>query len=288
MPLQSRITWEKLSVELELLSVENPDSIAPLLVGLNSVLYPSHSLDGIYRQLNFMTYELVAQCEKLNEKDRFHRLNDYFFVQKGFQVLPPQQTKVSENKLLIEEIMLSRNGHFLPLAFIYLHFANQIDLPIYMINSPHCCLLKWIRGAKSDFIQFSNGGELLNQSQLLDLANKTCGIQHRQLDEAYFDILPAHKMLLPYLEKLIQIYQTDTDKLHTTLNVILKIHPAHLTFLGQRALLRKELGLVQDSMADLNRYFSFQEKDQAPPELQMAYFELKTFNDASQAPGLLQ
>jgi len=272
----NNLTWETLSLELDLLSTEDPHSIVPLLVGLNYLLRPDSDQDWCQRKINFMNYELAAKCEGHSEVDRFHILNDYFFDLKGFKASNIDQKCAVEGDFLIRAILSKKLGSPLIISLLYLHLCNKVDLPAYLINHSGMGLLKWVRSGKSSFIDLSRSGRILSEGQMIELLNEQN--QTPCNNESCLDILPAKQVLKKYLKCLIDIYQRDKSphQLHNVLNIILKIDPAHLAFLGQRALLRKDLGQPKDALCDLKRYFSFTDKNQAPPELQMAYYELQT------------
>ena len=60
------------------------------------------------------------------------------------------------------------------------------------------------------------------------------------------------------------------------LDVILKISPSNLNFLGQRALLLKKMGHSKEAMVDLKKYFSFTGIEDSPEEMKRAFYELKS------------
>ena len=160
MNLESRITWQKLSLELELLSSEDPSTLVPLIVGLNSALWPEQDYERIHRSINFMTYELISKAEGYEEEDRYQILNDYFFDQKGFQFVLPQEHSSNPSDLLVEPVLQNKKGESLPLAILYQHLANHLDLPIYLVNMNSMLVLKWVRVGKSNFIHLFDHGRI--------------------------------------------------------------------------------------------------------------------------------
>lgn len=290
MQFESRITWEKLALELELLTVEDPSSLVPLLIGINSVLWPNEPHEWAFRTINFMGYELAARCEGYEEQDRYHILNDYFFDLKGFQFHGKSSADCNENDWLIKPILTKKSGAPLTLALLYLHLATHVDLPIYLVHMHNHCILKWVRSGKSNFIDLSNGGRLMSEEQMLAFLNRSVGNSDERngKEDSILEILPGRRVLQRYLEQLIQVYDKETQlhELHMCFNVLLKLDGANLRYLGCRALLRQRLGYVKEAMGDLKRYFSFVDRAHAPSELQTAYYELKSMAEFHAPPTL--
>ena len=165
MNLESRITWEKLAIELELLGSDDPSSLTQLLIGLNCLLWPLERPEWCSRTINFMAYDLMAKSEGLGEAERFQLLNDYFFRQKGFQILSAKVGDLNENHLLIKPVLTQRAGAPIVIALLYLHLVSHLDLPAYLIPLRHHVLLKWVRAGRSCYIDLASNGEVLGEEQ---------------------------------------------------------------------------------------------------------------------------
>ncbi|MCC7403126.1 MAG: hypothetical protein IT288_01905 [Bdellovibrionales bacterium] len=274
-----RITLEKLSLDLEFLAVEDPGSLAPVLIGVNTLLDNLESGESIQRVLNFMTYELSALSADLNELDRFLLLNDYFFNRKGFQSRPPAGANVRDD-LLIQSVLANKMGHPLILALIYSHLATQIDIPAFLINLPSHALLKWVRGGHSSYVDLTENGKLLEEEQLVALVNRAFNGEDDGKSES-LDILPSRQVIARYLHLLLEQEETLGNKKQTLLlyNLLLKLEPSNLKVLARRSLLLREMGLAKEAIADLKRYFSFVDRSQVSPELQMAFLELQQLTE---------
>lgn len=277
MNYESRVTWEKLALELELLVTEDPSSLVPLLIGANSVLWPGEGMEWCSRNINFMSYELIAKCENYEESDRFHILTDYFFDQKGFQLIPLNKAHLKEEDYLIKPVLSQRTGSALTISLIYLHLASHLDVPAYMIRLQEHYILKWIRSGKSNYIDLANGGRLFSEEQVLKLLQATSNKKSTDQISTSLDILPNRKIFSNYITDLIQIYEQDSkvQQLLTSYDILLKIDPSNAKYLARRALLRQRLGYAKEALSDLKRYFSFVDKEQASPEVQMAFVELQ-------------
>lgn len=274
MQLESQISWEKLSVELELLSSEDTTTLMQLVLDLNGWLWPEGSMEPAARALNFMTYELMAQCQGLNELERLNHLNHYYFERKGFQVLDIKPSEVQERHLLPKPVLEQRAGSPIAIALFYLHFASHIDLPAYLIQMRNHYLLKWVRGGQVHYVDLCAEGRLLSEEDLMQIVARVA--DQSSLGAEALNVLPNRKTFLRYASELVRIYERTGlhEQLHSMFNVMLKIEPQNSKLLGRRALLRRQLGLEKEALSDLKRYFSFVEESQAPPEMIQALHDL--------------
>ncbi len=277
MHLESRITWEKLSLELELMAVEDPVSLIPVLIGINSLVGSPDSQEWCLRQVNFMTYELQSRATQLSESERFDLLNAYLFGEKGFQIVPAT-LQPQEEDLLIRNVLTLRKGSMVTLALLYLHFATELDIPVYLLQIQQHFMLKWVRSGRASYIDLGNQGVLLTETEMLNLINRSHASDPRlEMLESW----KSRQILRSYILELLKIYEPKNCAagLHICFNVLLKLDPNNLRILGRRALLRQKLGLVKEAISDLKRFFSFVEHNKAPQELQLAYFELQAILD---------
>lgn len=274
------MTWERLSIELELLASEDPTTLIQLMLGLNSWLTPDDSLEASSRALNFMTYELMAQSEHLSESERFQLLNDYYFKRKGFQVLQLKGQETLERHLLLKSVLEHRSGAPLAIALIYLHLAAHLDLPAYLIQLRNHYLLKWVRGGKSSYIDLCAEGRLVSEEELMQICSRVIDVAPGS--EA-LSIVPNRRTFLRYADELVRVYDREHEdqRLHAMYNVILKVEPLNSRVLGRRALLRRKLAMDKEALADLKRYFTFVDRTQAPPDMVRAFQELSGRPDSA-------
>ncbi len=280
MNFDSRITWEKLALEIDLLVAEEPNSLVPLLIGLNTLIWPNEPQEWSFRAINFMTYELISLTESYTESDRVHILNDYFFDQKGFQILARRED-LDENSLLMKPVLSKRLGAPIPITLLYLHLATHLDLPIYPIQLNDMSVLKWVRGGKSNYLDLKSAGRVLTQPEIIRLLNKKGNSIEDGEIPTCIDILPSKKVFTKYVEQLVNVFkrlERPTEML-LLFDILLQLDPQHLATLADRALLRQRLGYAQEAMRDLKRYFAFIDKEQAPNELQIAFRQLESIGN---------
>ncbi|MCB0422382.1 MAG: hypothetical protein KDD61_15390 [Bdellovibrionales bacterium] len=273
---ESRMTWEKLKLELDLLGTESPTSLLPLIFGTNSFLLPSESFTKLFQQLSFMNFEAANFCKAISEEERIHSLNQFFFNQLNFSIQIPSGSEGDIQTLLIPDFFETRQGHPLLVGLTYTHFAAQLDLPIYLTSTHMPHILKWVRGEKkTTFIDMTSGGQHLKLDQILELYNNPTN--PAVSDPLSFEILPSRTVLTCYLELLLDYFDPKLCAFSEVdiLNILISLRPSHLKYLARRALVYKEQGQFKLALQDFKRYFSFIDRNSAAPELKMAFYEVQ-------------
>ena len=263
----------KLSIEPDLLSVESPSSLIPLIVDINSLL-DDQALQCL-RKINFMSYEIATQCDNYVESDRLHILNDYFFSTQHFQIHKEKCHKLWN----IHHVIDQKQGAPLPIALIYLHLATYIDLPFYLIQLQEFRMIKWPLGKHSKYINLADQGRILDEKQILNILNETTPTRlDSDPPETQLEIIPTKDLLLHYVQSLIEIYKHEKKEPEQKmmLDVVLKISPSNLNSLKERALLLKKIGHYEEALNDIKKYFSFTSLDDSPQDVKMAFQELKS------------
>lgn len=283
MVLDSRITWEKLGFELELIAKEEPRSLLPLLIGINSLLKMDEGQDRTLRAINFMTYEIAALCENKNEADRIRHLNEFLFHTRDFRVCNLNRKSLTSKDLLLSSVLEERSGGCVPIALLYLHFAQELDLPICLVNQNQYNLMKWVRGSKCEYMDISEKGKTLTEEELLKFLNLQPKGQLGVCDETRSEVVSLKSLLLIYLSdlKTALLKENENDLAHAVLSMSLKIEPTNLRHLGERAVLRKNMGHLKEAQQDLKRYFSFVDMSCAPDEIQMAAKEIQALSHSA-------
>ena len=271
----SRLSWERFVIDLELLDFEAPTSLTPLVASLNQVLWPEATYDQLLRELNFMVFEVQHRTASLAESDKIKELNRYFFCEKGFAIANAED-QLKDPAWQLIQVLSKKEGSGLMVGLIYLHLANQLDLPLFMVFSPQFNLVKWVNPKKNYFLDLSRKGLPLDEESVVAQISNAQSIPCPDDQKRLFEILPNRLAFIEYAEALSRIFnrQADLHKQHTTINAQLLIEDDNLDLIAQRALLRKRLGFIKEALSDLRRYFSFIEKNQAPIELQKAFRDL--------------
>lgn len=226
------------------------------LVAVNVSLNGTDNRDSCLRIINFMSYELTTLCDNKSDFVAFQILNDFFFNTKGF--------RLSKNPLLLKNILDARSGCGIALSLLYIHLAQGLGLQLHLIHWPFHAILKWEHEGKAHFIDLEHRGQTLSEDDLLLIVNR-----HKE----QVRILSLKEALVQYLAYISLHYRRaeEHEALHKTLNLILRLEPENTRFLAERALLRKDLGLVKESLCDFKRYFAFTDKAAASPEVLAVY-----------------
>lgn len=229
------------------------------LITINSRLNGADPQDTCLRAVNFMSYELATLCHGKDEETSFYLLNEFFFHTKKF--------KLTNSPCLLKTILQERAGCGIALGFLYIHLAHGLGLRFQLVHWPLHAILKWERENKCCYFDLEQNGKLLSEEDLLLMINK-----HKDQVRT----LEIREALVQYLTYLSISYRQNDDMnlLHRTLGLILLLEPENTRFLAERALLRKEIGLIKESLSDFKRFFSFTDRSMASPELINAYEQI--------------
>jgi regulator of sirC expression with transglutaminase-like and TPR domain len=137
-----------------------------------------------------------------------------------------------------------------------------------------------VRGSKASFVDLADDARLMTEEELLQLINRDLGRIGSVTEAPKLEALSFRSLLVQYLHDLRRIYinEKNDDLAHAVLSMLLKIEPTNLKYLGERALLRKQMGHHKEALQDLKRYFSFTDITQAPLEIQHAARELQALS----------
>lgn len=230
------------------------------LLTINAQFQPAETLENQKREINFMGYELQAICQGQTIATSLDHLNKFFFQTKGFRLL----TK----PVLLNDILSERGGCSLGVTLLYLHLANTLNLRAQLLHWPRHGLLRIEQETGCCFLDLEQNGKKLDGDEVLNMINKNT--------EA-LKTLSLTEILVQYLTYLAFHFRQieDMDGLHKTLSLILKIEPENTRYLAERAMLRKKIGLLKESLSDFKRYFAFTDRQAAPEEVNLAYDELR-------------
>lgn len=262
----TKITWEKLHLELGLLKQEEPGTLLPILLGVNSLLQPQESIENVAQQIQYMAFEMRNRCEDASEEQRLTVLNDEFFNKNQIQLL---HEATEENHLLMSSVFESRRGHSLALSHLYLHFAKLLDLPMCLLQGVPEYLIRWNRGQKNLFVNLAQDGAMVPCERLSEWALP-------KTDKCY-EVLSQKMAFENYIEALLSAYSKNQDlhATHTLLNIALVLDPHRTTWLERRGLLLKELGYVHEAFLDFKRYVSFIDPAKVPNSVSIALQQLE-------------
>ncbi|NJL24752.1 MAG: hypothetical protein HC902_06010 [Calothrix sp. SM1_5_4] len=185
-------------MELKLLRNEDFGALLPLSIGINSILWPKDNVESTFRQVQFLGYQILKNCEGLEEAERWEALRRFIFEERGFQLSSNRIPDVRENHVLMKPVLEERYGHPLPLVFLFLHLAHFLDLPIALIQARHHFLLKWVRSGKTIYLDLYNEGRALTDQELIQVLNRSA---------SNLEVWSAKQLILQYLELLKRAFE---------------------------------------------------------------------------------
>lgn len=213
------------------------------------------------RAFSFMIYDLEAQSKNQSDEDKLAILNHFFFNNKKFR-------NCSES-LFIRSTVENRKGHQILLSILYARLGQSIGLNLKLLHIPNHHILSWSTTGHTNYIDLSKNGQRLTEDEWLALLSKH-SMEIRMLNSS--------EILVQYLSYLSMYFRQtdDLSSLHRCLNVLMELEPENIRTLTERALVRKKLGLMKESLQDFKRYFSFTNDSEAPIDLVLAFKELKS------------
>lgn len=277
--MSDKIRWNKLSVDLELLTVSDPNSLIPIILDIHSIIFNEDDSNNTLRKLNFMGYELQTKTENLTEADRQSILSDYVFNERRFLISSLSSKTIDQNDWQLPYTTETKQGCSFLISLIYVHLAQNIQLPIYLINSKEDNILKWINGNEPTYLDITANATAINEKKmcevLLEMNKNKSDIPVDSLD-----ILPAKSIIKKYLAYLLNIFTLKKQYgfAKTTLDILLKLEPSNLKNIHTRALINKKLHFHKEALNDIRRYYSLNGEENSPVELKVAYYELKNLS----------
>lgn len=258
---------EKLRVELLLLKQTPLGSLSTVLNSINQLLWPEESTGKITQTLQYHSTQLKISAQSLTESERLEKLNEYFFKTLDFQVVA-DSTAVHE--WLLAPVLENKKGHPIIVSLVYLIFADNLQLPINLLNHKSFSLLKWSRPKESSIVDLTLSGACLTTKQIIER------FKSQQFISDELESLSHSQSVTAYIHELLGHLDNEENSLKklSLLDALLNIDPSNLCYLGQRALLFKTLNQRKPALEDLKRYFSYVDQASAPDNIQNAYYEL--------------
>lgn len=274
MTFETRVTWEKLLLEIRNLQTEDCASLVPLMIGTNAIIAPKESVETVFRKVHYLTFELMEMCKDMPAPARWQKLHRFFFQEKKFKILTARWSDLCSEDLLLKPILETHAGHPLPMTLLFLHLALSIDLPVSLVQARHQFILKYANEETTSYLDILQNGRLLSEDEVFQILQKA---------NANKEPSDARAIYRRYLEELMYLYeqQMQPQILHSIYNLSLHLDESNLPVLGRRALLRHRLGFAREALSDLKHYFSFIDRSHAPIELQKLMMQLEATAEAA-------
>ncbi|MCM2282699.1 MAG: transglutaminase-like domain-containing protein [Bdellovibrionaceae bacterium] len=245
---------------------------------ISSQLDPTTPPDWIVKRVQFLAYDLRTHTSaQSTPQELCDVLNQYFFHEQGFSAIARLQDLLDPAPaLLLHRVLTARAGAPAVLSLIYSFLACQIGLRLEFVDLRPTCFLKFIDQGISRFIDLTREGHVLSSDDLLESLHTRFHLNAVPAS-ALLDPVPSHRFMTDYLLSLKVAYvrRGEPAALLLIQNALMNCQPSSLQLLGERALLYRRLGQFKNALADLKRYFSFNDREHAPAELIRAYDELR-------------
>lgn len=244
---------------------------------ISEQLDPSVPSEWLIKRILFFAYELQTRVQKeASERDRLAALNFFFFEDKKFRCLSDSAKRHALSEAYrLNHVLMTRSGAPTVLALIYAFLAERIGLSLEFVDLKPTCFLKWTEDGRSRFIDIIRGGSTLSSDELIEMLHSrfqmTSFCNTSLLETFSFDTY-----LADYISELkfTLLPKNEPEKLLFLQNILIAYQPSNIQLLGERALLHRRLGEFKNALSDLKRYFTFHERDKAPPELVRIFEEL--------------
>ncbi|MCB0412917.1 MAG: hypothetical protein KDD50_01205 [Bdellovibrionales bacterium] len=268
----SKIDWQKIKHELDLLRASEGYSIGPLLLAINCYINAEPQSSRFFKKLYRYCFLIEDKVKNLAEEERLLQLNQFIFEDMQFQIIP-ESLNNNVYELLPESLLISQKGPALSIAIFYLHLAEFLELPIYLANHSSFCVLKWIRPKKTTFIDLSQQGKILTEEEVLEFFNNKKPIP--QCHANLLERMSSKDIVTLYLEKILEFLGRTNfyKKIILIYDILLELHPSNTGYIVKRALTKKAIGLNKEALLDFKRYFTYIDKKDAPHEIKLAYYE---------------
>ena len=248
--------------------------------------HPAVEAEWLVKRIKFLSYDLRSLIKAENEAERLAVLNRFFFETCGFQCVSRDVGSVLSGEragaFQLHRVLITRKGAPTVVALLYSYLAESIGVTLEFIDLKPSCFLKWSTDGKSRFIDMTRAGSIISKDELI-------ASMHTRFSRPEFscttllDIYSFDSYLCDYLLNLRESLDVSVDPEHLLFlqNLLISYQPSNLHLVGERAVLHRRIGNFKSALADLKRYFAFNDKLNAPVELIRLNDELVQLLDRS-------
>ena len=193
-------------------------------------------------------------CEEATtDAAKLDRLNTFIFEELNFS--GNSADYYHPDNSFLNRVLDSRQGIPITLSVVYLEIGWLLGLPVFGVNMPGHFLVGYEGRHFATVIDVFNGGRLLNDEALLELAQ----LPEAELGQFKRELLrPTAKktILLRMLNNLKHSYvKTQTWELaYKVTDLILEVQPSLISEIRDRGLLAYRLNRLQEAIFDIQHY----------------------------------
>ena len=266
-------SWNKLLFDIKAFKDGDTSLGLPLIANLSIFLNNDHCLKTTRSLINRMYLELEDLTYNKTTEEQIDTLQNYFFNTQSFELIPCEKTTLEDWSLY--SVLTKKKGSKITLAFLYSCFAEHLELPLYFVNlCPALVFKKVKKNEKTEFYDFSRKGKNLSEKETLSLIHKSKKLVPHKLQ---LEVCKTLDILQQYLEQKLTVYKRkDCTKGELVLTeCLLALDENCADLILHTATLKKQLGLYQEALLAMNRYFSFVEKENASEDTLSMFQELQ-------------
>lgn len=253
---------------------------------ISQELEPSVQSEWLLKRALFYSYELnMLVDENMSERDRLAKVNHFFFQEKHFRsLIDPVHVGDPSDPFRLSSVFASRHGSPIVVAILYAFLAERIGVSLEFVDFKPACFLKWVDSGHCRYIDVSRGGATLASDEVIELLHSQYQFTSVGLDQL-LETVTFERLLTTYLSQLKQAFapRKEYEKTLFLQNALMAYQPSNLQLVAERAVLHRKLGHFKSALADLKRFFAFNDRDRAPADLVKLHDDLITLLDRHRA-----
>jgi regulator of sirC expression with transglutaminase-like and TPR domain len=239
-------------------------------------------VDWMLKRVQFYAFELTAKVQNLSGFEaatidkKIETLNRFFFHEKGFRI-QTEENLSSWNNWLFQNTLADRAGAAEPIGILYATLAAKIGINLEVVSARkqastdpanlfhQSLIFKFLDDlGQARYLDIIQNGKLLRSEDIL----KLCHCTHEEL-ALLFESVSVESFIAAYVTNLKRLMRSSAapERLLYLQNLLIAWRPSDLRLLVERAFLHRRLGQLSSAMADLKRYFTFHNRDEAPAEV---------------------
>lgn len=188
-----------------------------------------------------------VQSQTMTTEEKLKLLGTFFFLVKGFTPLKKHQKIESA---FLPQALLKRAGPYELLLPLFISLARSLDLHVHAVEISERIILKLNSKGRTLLIDFKHQCRPLSTDEALNLINEGANLT---------DPVPNENVLTTYLIKLkkVALKQRQLKMIYNIQSELIRLQPAVLSHLIDRARVSYALGDLQQVREDLSHYFSY-------------------------------
>ena len=224
--------------------------------------------EWLVKRALFFSYELQGSIpENASDAEKLSALNRFFFDVKKFRCSP--------GSFVFHRVLMARTGAPLVISFLYSFLAERLGVELDFVDFKPACFLRWNEKdsmgvvVRSRFIDVTKNGALLSSDDVIELLHSR--FQTEICHSTLFEEFAFETVLTHYVRELKSSMAEHAHEVPEQMlflqNTLIAYQPSNIHLLAERAKIHRRLGHFKSALADLKRYFAFNEREKSPPEL---------------------